>query len=293
MKLSPLILLASLCFVDVVTSTILYSNPNDDSYSLSKRSPAKSKDKPTRGGGGGGGRDKGKGRATASGSKAPKSKARAKPCASMDPLPAGPFGHLCAGNNQPNTAGLRRPPQAKFDRAAIEAALAEVEDGKTFSTATKEYPDTFHNTYSKAVAGRKTREAGQMFPAAATKGGGKGGKGAKGATSTGDDLMEYPIFAPGYKDSMKAGAFRIIYSHNRVNNKCKFVGITEHLNGGQDVVKCNRDLQRRGSMGDTPHKDSPPLQLPARKGQKGKAPQKSKTTGGGSPKPGLVRSKTF
>ncbi|KAH0605681.1 uncharacterized protein H6S33_004903 [Morchella sextelata] len=277
MKFSALILLASLCFVDVVTSTILYSNPNDDAYSLSKRSPAKDKGgKSSRGSGGGGG-----------GGKAPKSKARAKPCASMDPLPAGQFGHLCAGNNRQNTAGFRRPAQAKFDRAAIEAALTEAENGKTFSTATKEYPDTFFNTYSKAVPGQKTRQAGLMFPAAATKDAAGKGKG-KGATSTGDDLMEYPIFAPGYEDEGKAGAFRIIYSHNRVNNKCKFVGITEHLNGGQDVVKCNRDLVRRDSLGDKPHKDSPPFQVPPRKTQKGKT-----STGGGSQRPALVRSNTI
>lgn len=86
-----------------------------------------------------------------------------------------------------------------FELEAIQAALKEVEHGKTFRAASKEYPDTFFNTYSKAVAGRKTQESGKMFPAAATAGG-KGGKGAKGATSTGDDLMEYPIFAPGFKE---------------------------------------------------------------------------------------------
>lgn len=86
-----------------------------------------------------------------------------------------------------------------------------MENGKTFSTASKEYPDTFFNTYSKAVAGRKTQESGKMFPAAATAGGKGGkGKGAKGATSTGDDLMEYPIFAPGFKDVSASSSSSVI-----------------------------------------------------------------------------------
>ncbi|KAI5843106.1 hypothetical protein DFP73DRAFT_527773 [Morchella snyderi] len=188
MKLSALLLLlTTLCLLHAVSaSTTHHPHPRT---SLSKRTPAKDKAPNTR---------------STSRSKSakgpPASKARRQPCASMDTLLATDYGpYLCAGNGIPNSArGDRRPETARFDRAAIEAALAEVERGGTFRSAKKEYPDSFSNTYSKAVAGARTREAGVMFPEAASK----GGKGV-GAASTGDDLMEFPIFVPGYMDGQQ------------------------------------------------------------------------------------------